>query len=281
MAADATTAIARAGHPEGTLWGGAPADSGVARMCVLASGSSGNCTVLRFGAGSARRTVLIDAGLGTRTTPRLLASVGVALHEVSDVLLTHLDSDHWRDGWMGQRDFRATVHLHRRHWAAALSLRAHRQRVRQFEGPFEPAPGLGVEPLLQDHDEHGVVAYRLRWPGGDVGFATDLGRATAELVGHMRGVDLLAIESNYCPRMQVESDRPAFLKARIMGGRGHLSNQQCAEATGAIGPRHAVLLHLSRQCNTPERAAEGHAGRGYGLTISSQRHPTGWIGVGA
>lgn len=250
---------------------------GPAQICVLASGSSGNCTVLRAGTGIQRRTILIDAGLGTRTTPRVLASLGVRLHEVSDVLLTHLDADHWREGWMRQRDFRAVVHLHRAHWPAAESLRAHRHRVRLYDAPFEPVPGLRVEPLVQHHDDHGVVAFRFRCAGGDVGFATDLGRVTPQLIDHLRGVRLLAIESNYCPRMQVQSDRPEFLKRRIMGGSGHLSNQQCAQAAAAIAPRTVVLLHLSRQCNTPELALAEHAGRDYQIAVSSQSGPTGWV----
>lgn len=249
------------------------------RLCVLGSGSSGNCTVLRVGQGATRRTILIDAGLGTRTTPRLLMTLGVKMHEVTDVLLTHLDADHWREPWMRHRDFRAVVHLHERHWPAAESLRQHRQRVRVFSGGFNPVEDLRVEPLIQHHDEQGVAAFRIRCPGGDIGFATDLGRVTPELIGHFRGVDLLAIESNYCPKMQAASDRPYFLKQRITGGSGHLSNQQCAEATAAINPRHAVLLHLSRECNTPQLAAAEHVGRGYGLTISTQSEPTGWIGA--
>lgn len=254
---------------------------GPARLCVVASGSAGNCTVLRVGEGSARRTLLIDAGLGTRTTPRVLATLGVRLHEISDVLLTHLDTDHWREGWLAHRDFRAVVHVHARHWPAAESLRSHRQRVRLFDGPFQPVPGLTVEPLLQHHDRRGVSAFRLRCRGGDVGFATDLGRITPELIEHFRGVDLLAIESNYCPRMQAASGRPEFLKQRIMGGSGHLSNEQCAQVAEAVGPRHVVLLHLSRQCNTPQLALAGHAGRGYAVTLSSQLSPTGWIGTAA
>lgn len=253
--------------------------AGPASLCVLASGSSGNCSVLRIGHGTHRRTVLIDAGLGTRTTARRLSNHGVRLHEITDVLLTHLDADHWRHAWLAHRDFRATIHLHKRHWPAAESLRRHRQRVRLFDAPFEPFGDVLVEPLVQYHDEEGVVAYRVRCEGGDIGFATDVGRITPELIDHLRGVGLLAIESNYCPEMQIASSRPQFLKDRIMGGRGHLSNQQCTQACGAIGAGSVVLLHLSRQCNTPERAMAGHAGRGYGLVVSSQSAPTGWIGV--
>jgi phosphoribosyl 1,2-cyclic phosphodiesterase len=71
----------------------------------------------------------------------------------------------------------------------------------------------------------------------------------------MRGVDILAIESNYDRAMQLESARPAFLKDRIMGGKGHLSNDECIDAVRAISwprePEHVVLLHLSRECNCP------------------------------
>jgi hypothetical protein len=76
------------------------------------------------------------------------------------------------------------------------------------------------------------------------------------------GVDVLALESNYDPKLQLDSGRPWFLKHRIMGGRGHLSNQQAFEAIRAILdrcqsrrrslPRHIVLLHRSRECNCPK-----------------------------
>ncbi|MEY2716643.1 MAG: putative metallo-hydrolase YycJ, partial [Planctomycetota bacterium] len=91
---------------------------------------------------------------------------------------------------------------------------------------------------------------------GVLGLATDLGRASGALIEAMRGVDILAIESNYDRDMQLASDRPAFLKDRIMGGKGHLSNEECIEAVRAIawprGPEHVVLLHLSRDCNCPD-----------------------------
>lgn len=131
--------------------------------------------------------------------------------------------------------------------------------------------------------------------GGSIGFATDLGRVTPELVklfkgdgsgggavegGVRGGVDVLAIESNYCPRMQAASGRPGFLIERITGGRGHLSNHQAAEAIRAIEPReHVVLLHLSRQCNDVGLVASLHEGSDYHVTISSQDVPTRWVPI--
>jgi hypothetical protein len=92
--------------------------------------------------------------------------------------------------------------------------------------------------------------------------------------------------------MQLDSARPWFLKNRIMGGRGHLSNEQALDAVRAILdrseqqqsrlPRHIVLLHRSRQCNCPKRLRDLFSadpriiGR---LTLAEQFEPTGWLRV--
>ncbi|MFT3685918.1 MAG: hypothetical protein QM783_13520 [Phycisphaerales bacterium] len=95
------------------------------------------------------------------------------------------------------------------------------------------------------------------------------------------------IESNYCPKLQVASDRPEFLKRRIMGGRGHLSNDEAIDAIEAIAPReHVVLVHLSQQCNDPALVASLHrrrrgidASSDSVLTISTQDAPTRWVPI--
>lgn len=252
-----------------------------AHLCVLASGSSGNCSLLRVRSETGRplRTVLIDAGLSPTRTRRLLSERGVPLAEVDDILLTHLDADHFHPGWARVRDCRATLRLHRRHLGKAQRRGLLLRRNEPFSGPFEMGSPLRVEPVLMSHDDLGVAAFRIETVHGDtLGYATDLGRTTDELTGHLAGVGLLAIESNYCPEMQAASDRPAFLKRRITGGAGHLSNQQCAHAVHAIDPAGpVVLLHLSRQCNTPELARRAHADAPYEPLLSSQNEPTPWI----
>ena len=82
-----------------------------------------------------------------------------------------------------------------------------------------------------------------------------------DLVEQFCDLDVLAIESNYDPKMQRDSGRPWFLQRRITGGRGHLSNEQAlaavrrifarCESAGRRLPAHVVLLHRSRQCNCP------------------------------
>jgi phosphoribosyl 1,2-cyclic phosphodiesterase len=251
---------------------------------VLASGSGGNCSVLIYHHGGRRRAVLIDAGLSPRRTRGLLGRCG--LDRFDAVILTHLDSDHWRPNWAA--DLRliesgAPVFMHTTHarWADANGLFP--PSCRRIGESFSPAPGLEAHPLLMPHDTLGVAAYRFTLPGGaSLGFATDVGRATDGLIEHLRGVDVLAIESNYCPRMQAASDRPYFLKRRIMGGNGHLSNQQAADAVAEIAPRdHTVFLHLSRQCNHPELVAQLHDHADYARTITDQHVPTRWVRIGA
>jgi hypothetical protein len=111
-----------------------------------------------------------------------------------------------------------------------------------------------------------------------------------QLIELFCGLDVLCIESNYDPQMQQDSPRPWFLKQRITGGRGHLSNEQAFEAVRQIFdrcetrglrlPDHVVLLHRSRQCNCPKLLRQlfmRDARLGRRLTLAEQFSPTGWI----
>ncbi|GIW74424.1 MAG: MBL fold metallo-hydrolase [Phycisphaerales bacterium] len=254
-----------------------------AALCVLASGSSGNCSALRCPDGG---VVLIDAGLSPRRTARALARVGHGLADVRAIVLTHLDHDHFYPAWTRALTDRlggsVQLWVHARH-AGWDGLEAVRQAgvLRTFEDAFQPGPTVAFACRLAEHDEHGVATFRVRTPQGELGYLTDLGRVTEALVDFHAGVDVLAIESNYCPRLQARSSRPAFLKRRIMGGAGHLSNPQCLEATEAIGPSlHAVFLHLSRECNSPEIVSRMHEGADYARTIARPDEPTRWVWVG-
>jgi len=247
---------------------------------VLASSSRGNCSVLVITSAGRRRVFLIDAGLSPRRTSELLASTGLAADSIAGVILTHLDHDHWHPGWLSALPEGCTVHIHRRHRGRAERGGMLYLRTNVFETDFEIAPGVDARPVLGSHDDLGVAAFRFDFgrTGRALGFATDLGRATDPLVEHLEGVDVLAIESNYCPRLQAASLRPDFLKRRITGGSGHLSNEQAAEAAARIAPReHTILLHLSLDCNTPDRARRGHAWAPYALTLAHDTEPTPWI----
>ena len=265
------------------------------RMCILASGSSGNCTLLRVGG----RTLVIDAGIGPRTCAQRLDGTGAAVCDVSDMLLTHLDTDHFTPTWfrtierLGIRVHLARSHLHHFYRAGEQAARRLQKggQLRAFdEGHFTLGEGEGdalhVRTLLCPHDETGSVSYRIDSAHGRLAYATDVGHVRGDLVESMTGVDLLAIESNYDPRMEIDSPRPEFLKQRIMGGAGHLSNEQARDAVlraverSAEPPRHVVLLHLSRQCNHPDIARavwNDHPQLASRLRFTSQFERTGWL----
>lgn len=256
---------------------------------VLASGSSGNCAVLFIpgddpstAARMPSRVCLIDAGLSPSRTRALLAQDALDMRHVDDIVLTHLDADHFHGGWRRVRDCRATLRMHRRHLGRAERAGLLLRRNEPFLGELTLGERVHATTTLLSHDELGVAAFRfdVSTPAGKatLGYATDLGHVTLDLLAHLRGVDVLAIESNYCPEMQKASDRPAFLKKRIMGGKGHLSNQECAQAVADIGPaQHLVFLHMSRQCNTPARIEGFYADSGTPRTISRQDETTDWI----
>lgn len=251
-----------------------------AQLCVLSSSSAGNSSALLVGEGPTRRVILIDAGLSPRQTRQMLARVDASEREIAAVVLTHLDTDHFHPGWLRFLRRGVPVWLPRAHRHRAERDGILYRKTELFDAPFSPDPALEFSPLLLAHDDLGVAVFRVRVlaTGRTLGYATDVGAPSPDLVDHLRGVDLLAIESNYCPRLQAESPRPEFLKRRIMGGSGHLSNHQSASVVARAQPReHVVLLHLSRQCNTPELAAQSHALHAKPLVIARHDAPTPWL----
>lgn len=237
------------------------------RVCVLGSGSGGNSTVVQFGDDA----ILIDAGFGPVTTAKRLAQAGLNLGMIKAIVLTHLDQDHFRPTWTRTLlGWRLPVYCHDWHQPAMARHPAAPQLmsaglVRNFDnGAFDAGTSLSITTVALKHDKQGTFAFHLKMPdGARLGYATDLGHVPDELVRRFAGVDLLALESNYDPPMQLKSKRPLFLQRRIMGSAGHLSNEQAFECVQKIdqlsgdgNPQHIVLLHRSQQCNRPGKVRE-------------------------
>ncbi|MHB1158384.1 MAG: MBL fold metallo-hydrolase [Phycisphaerales bacterium] len=278
-------------------------------LCVLGSGSAGNCSVVRFT--DADHVVLIDAGFGPRATAKRLDGTGVTLGHIRAMLLTHLDRDHFSPNWYRTiLERQIPIHLHQKHLAEFYQiLRAanastsggggepmvlHRDGlIRPFtDQPFTlqlaPDSAVGIRPVALSHDAQGTTGYILRRGEHRLAYATDLGHVPDTLLHAMLNVHLLAIESNYDPQMQLDSPRPAMLKHRIMSSRGHLSNEQTLQALQHLFtqshtlPARIVLLHLSRQCNCPrllEQLYAPHPRIAERLHLSSQHQRTPWLGV--
>lgn len=222
------------------------------RIVVLGSGSAGNCTALVCD----EAIVLVDCGFSPRETRRRMALAGLDHTRVRAVVLTHADGDHLHGGWARTLGGLTgpPLHVARRHAQAVRYSGVQSSALIEHDDSFEVF-GLYFRAVRMPHDSHGSCAFRIERQDVRIGYATDVGRPTPELVEHLRGCTVVCLESNYCPHMQQVSGRPAYLVDRIMGGRGHLSNQQALDVALLLDQSHRlerlILLHLSRQCNAP------------------------------
>jgi phosphoribosyl 1,2-cyclic phosphodiesterase len=263
-------------------------------VCVLGSGSKGNCTAVCTG----NTVLLIDAGrLAVRYITDSLAGAGIELSDVDGVLITHSHTDHLSD---------TTYRLCGRHgipvyccgltWQAALRRKSNR-RLEQLEkekllrerpnGEFRVGD-FTVRPFEVSHSHRmsagEPVGYTLEANGFKVSYATDLGLVTPAIEEQLAGSDILVLESNHDVEMELNSGRPADTIEWVLGDTGHLSNEQCAGAlrnvTGLTGkaPKHVVLAHISEECNLPELAlstsGEVLGRRKTSLVYAMQRKPT-------
>jgi phosphoribosyl 1,2-cyclic phosphodiesterase len=242
------------------------------RFTVLASGSGGNAALLEadgFG-------LLIDCGLHPRMLTAKFREINASWDKINAVILTHTHGDHWKDHTLADlRSRKIPIYAHVEQFEQLSTTAAAFEPLRQAKltrtysdtRSLELVPGLVVRPVRVSHDADPTFAFRidrrdeqgLVW---SVGYASDLGCWSEELVEAFAGVDVLALEYNHDLKLERMSRRPQFLIDRVLSDCGHLSNAQAAELTAAVAaksgdgfPSHLIQLHLSKECNRPELAS--------------------------
>ena len=255
-------------------------------LCILASGSAGNASILRSPAG----VLLIDAGIGPRTLAKRLEGTGVHLADIAALCLTHLDWDHYSPRWIATlRRLQIPVYCHASMVdSLAVGSPDLVPLIRAFNVvAFSPIVGLTCQPIQFAHDRLGSHGFVVDGFGYRIGYATDLGHVPRHFFDQFRDLDCVALESNYDPQMQADSARPWFLKRRITGGHGHLSNLQAFAAIRKLLdrsrrlPDHIVLLHRSQQCNCPDlvrRLFSTDQRIASRLTLAQQHERSPWLG---
>ena len=223
-------------------------------LTVLGSGSAGNATLLQQG----ESRVLIDVGLSCRETARRLDAIGVAPESVTAVVITHAHGDHTRGAALFSRRYDVPVHATeatRTVWPGADVGSWGRLDC----GAPADIGAFRITPFEVSHDADAeTVAFHIETAAGAIGFATDVGAATAALGARFRRCRLLVMESNHATDLLQIGPYSASTKARIAGERGHLSNEALARFVREdLGPsvECLVLAHLSRVNNLPELAA--------------------------
>ena len=226
------------------------------QFCPLCSGSSGNAAFLE--AGGVR--MLIDAGVTGKRMVELLHQIDIQAHTIDAILVTHEHSDHISGVGVLSRRFRIPVYANAECFEKMLPLIGplSASSMRVFESDHEfYIKGVRVLPFSTPHDCAHPVGYAIGCEGKKVSIMTDVGHVTDAMLRAVAGSDLLLIEANHDVDMLRAGSYPYPLKMRILGGNGHLCNDDCGRALKKLhdqGVKNVLLGHLSNENNTPELA---------------------------
>jgi phosphoribosyl 1,2-cyclic phosphodiesterase len=225
------------------------------KLCVLGSGSSGNCTFI----GTETTRILIDAGLSAKKTVQRLEQIGERIEAIQAVCVSHEHLDHIAGIRVLQKQYGIPVYANGGTLDALLRDRKHEGLTccRFTTGsPFQIGE-FTVEPFSVPHDAYEPVGFVLRTGSRAVGIATDIGVVTQLLREKLRACCAVVIEANHDEEMLQGAARPWHLKQRIRGNQGHLSNRTAAALMTELageGLQHLFLAHLSADCNSPHHA---------------------------
>ncbi len=223
-------------------------------ISVLASGSSGNSIYIS----DSKTSILIDAGLSGKELERRLDKVSVKADEIDAILVTHEHKDHIKGVGILSRRYNIPIFANQLTWDAASDDlgQLDENNCNVFSGEFMIG-GIGIKPFAISHDAGDPVGYVVFSGHKKIGIATDTGFITTEIRENLKNLNFLVIESNHDLEMLMNGNYPHFLKKRIRGEKGHLSNDDTAALLPELinSNRPGILLaHLSKDNNIPKLA---------------------------
>ncbi len=230
------------------------------RICSIASGSSGNCIYV----GSDATHLLVDVGISGKRTEAGLKELGLTMRDIDGILITHEHADHIAGLGVLERKYEVPVYATR---GTIEAIKGNKSLGKIPEELFCPVcadekviiKDLTCNPMRISHDAAEPVAYRISHGRKKVGIVTDLGTYNDYTVESLKGMDALLLEANHDVNMLQVGPYPYYLKQRILGDRGHLSNERAGQLLCDLlhDKLQAVVLgHLSKENNLPELAYE-------------------------
>ena len=218
----------------------------------LQSGSNGNSIYVE----TSDARLLFDAGISGQQAQRRMAHPGRDMNKVQALIISHEHTDHIRCAGIYHRQFHLPIYVTRRTLEAANDI-GQTQDVRYFDsGQTLQFGRTKVHTIRTAHDGADGVAFVVEKGRKRLGIFTDLGHVFEELPEWLNSVDAAFLESNYDPQLLQTGDYPTWLKRRIAGKGGHLSNPEAAKLARRCCCRlkTLALAHLSEHNNTPELA---------------------------
>ena len=226
--------------------------SGLCRILPIASGSTGNCMLVEL----VGRKILIDLGVTAKRLTSALNANGLSWQDIEAVLVTHTHTDHIKGLDACMDKIAAPLYMS---GTSKDMLVCQRAEPIPYYRETEIIPGVKVTAFRTSHDCLGSVGFRIKVGNTVLGYATDLGMITEDIMEILSGADVVAIEANHDEEMLRYGRYPIFLKKRILSDHGHLSNDACAEAVALLaerGTKHFFLAHLSQENNRPDLALD-------------------------
>lgn len=238
---------------------------------TLASGSEGNCLLVSAG----NVHLLVDAGISARRVTASLATIGLSPRDLTAILISHFHSDHIK----GVESLAAKYDL--LVYAAGLttgnlmvSFKKLFENIRVLmDSGCRTIGDVDVITFPTSHDSTDSVGFRFDWRGYSAAVLTDTGYVTPKAERALLGTPLVVLESNYDEQMLREGPYPEFLKQRIAGKYGHLSNTDAAAFARKLaehGTNKLVIAHVSQENNSEDRimAAMNAALEGYDVEVA-------------
>ena len=222
------------------------------RLTVFASGSTGNCALVRGGG----RAVLLDAGISAKRICAGLEAAGVDPAGLDGIFITHEHSDHISGLTVFTKRYPLPVYAP---GTVAGALRRSYPGVCPYIRAIDPERPLSlgcmtVTAFPTSHDTAQSVGYRLEADGAVLVTATDTGCVTPAMLRWFARADAALIEANHDEAMLRSGPYPAYLKKRILSDTGHLSNAECTWLASVLahqGTSRIVLGHISKNNNLP------------------------------
>ncbi len=230
--------------------------------------------------------LLFDAGICGSEAARRLAACGRDIRGINGLIISHDHSDHIRYAGVYQRKYGVPLYITPRTlYQAGLKKELGRlNEVNYFlAGGTLRFGNVSVQTIPTPHDGIDGSAFVVSSGRKRLGILTDLGHSFKELVPVIASLDAVFIESNYDPGMLTRGPYPAFLKKRIQGPEGHLSNVESAVLLhSGIKLQWACLSHLSENNNNVSLALKTHheiGRRNLVLRVASRYRSTGILSI--